>query len=81
MARATAAWQRLMDEGQGTVRGQELLNMWDRLSAAGLLREPAHLAVVESVRNRLSRGGGSLPAVPAAPPEATAGQGPAAPED
>lgn len=81
VARATAAWQRLMDEGQGAVRGQELLHMWERLSAAGLVREPAHLAVVESVRNRLGRGHGSVPAAPAAPREVTAGQGPSAPED
>ncbi|MEU4658918.1 hypothetical protein AB0G32_34145 [Streptomyces sp. NPDC023723] len=81
VARATAAWQRLMDEGQGAVRGQELLHMWDRLSEAGLLREPAQLAVVESVRNRLRRGSGPVPAPPAAPPAVTAGPSPAAPED
>jgi hypothetical protein len=81
VARATAAWQRLMDEGQGAARGQELLLMWDRLAEAGLLREPADLAVVESVRNRLRRDSGPVPAPPAAPPAVTAGPSPSAPED
>ncbi|WP_320778504.1 hypothetical protein [Streptomyces sp. CRN 30] len=56
VARATAAWQRLTDETQIATRGQELLHMWDRLAAEGLVRDPAHHAVAQSVRTRLERG-------------------------
>ncbi|MFD8433202.1 hypothetical protein ACFV1R_37035, partial [Streptomyces coelicoflavus] len=88
VARATAAWQRLWDEGQVATRGQELLHMWERLSAAGLLHEPSHHAMAEAVRSRLAQGDRSLP--PQSPPAAaaaalTAGPGqapaPVAPED
>ncbi|MFD4507212.1 hypothetical protein [Streptomyces sp. NPDC058457] len=80
VARATAAWQRLMDEGQVATRGQELLHMWEHLSAEGHLREPAHQAMAQAVRTRLARGDRVVPA-PAAAPALTAGQGPVAPED
>ncbi|MFJ1967123.1 hypothetical protein ACIO93_00450 [Streptomyces sp. NPDC087903] len=80
VARATAAWQRLMDERQVATRGQELLHMWERLSAEGLLLEPSHQAMAQAVRSRLEQGGRSLPSSAAAP-ALTAGQGPLAPED
>ncbi|MFJ9561359.1 hypothetical protein ACIRQQ_15140 [Streptomyces fuscichromogenes] len=80
VARATAAWQRLLDEGQVATRGQELLHMWEHLSAEGYLREPAHQAMAQAVRTRLARGDRSVPA-PAAVPALTVGEGPAAPED
>ncbi|WP_107436310.1 hypothetical protein [Streptomyces hyaluromycini] len=80
VARATAAWQRLTDEGQVASRGQELLHMWEHLSAEGHLREPAHQAMAKAVRTRLARGDRAVPA-PAAAPALTAGQGPVAPED
>ncbi|WP_328686081.1 hypothetical protein [Streptomyces sp. NBC_00343] len=79
VARATAAWQRLLDESQVATRGQELLHMWERLSEEGVPLEPAHQAMARAVRNRLEqhalerRG----PALPALPP----GQEPIAPED
>ncbi|MEU9385744.1 hypothetical protein AB0D38_34390, partial [Streptomyces sp. NPDC048279] len=41
VARATAAWQRLIDDGQVATRGQELLHMWEHLSAGGVLLEPS----------------------------------------
>ncbi|MGV9915223.1 hypothetical protein ACWEWD_29510 [Streptomyces tendae] len=86
VARATAAWQRLWDEGQVATRGQELLHMWERLSAAGLLQEASHHAMAQAVRSRLAQGGRSVPqssapaaaALPAGPGQAPA---PAAPED
>ncbi|MEU0137001.1 hypothetical protein ABZ172_23690 [Streptomyces sp. NPDC006296] len=56
VARATAAWQRLQDESQVATRGQELLHMWERLSAEGLLREPSHHAMAQAVRVRIERG-------------------------
>ncbi|WP_069172870.1 hypothetical protein [Streptomyces griseus] len=56
VARATAAWQRLRDEAQVAARGQELLHMWQRLSAEGLLREPSHHAMAQAVRSRIERG-------------------------
>ncbi|MZG16214.1 hypothetical protein GTY44_22450, partial [Streptomyces sp. SID5914] len=56
VARATAAWQRLWDEGQVATRGQELLHMWERLSAAGLLQEASHHAMAQAVRSRLAQG-------------------------
>ncbi|WP_371667140.1 hypothetical protein OG985_05750 [Streptomyces sp. NBC_00289] len=80
VARATAAWQRLMDERQVATRGQELLHMWERLSAEGLLLEPSHQAMAQAVRSRLEQGGRSMPPSAAAP-ALTAGQGPLAPED
>ncbi|MGX1509728.1 hypothetical protein [Streptomyces collinus] len=86
VARATAAWQRLWDEGQVATRGQELLHMWERLSAAGLLQEASHHAMAQAVRSRLAQGGRSVPqgSAPAAA-VLTAGPGqapaPAAPED
>ncbi|MFI5699767.1 hypothetical protein ACIA78_06950 [Streptomyces xanthochromogenes] len=82
VARATAAWQRLEDEGQVAARGQELLYMWDRLSAEGLVQHQAHHTMALAVRNRLERGSQYMEA-PAGPPAAalTAAQGPAAPED
>ncbi|MGW0463014.1 hypothetical protein [Streptomyces tendae] len=86
VARATAAWQRLWDEGQVATRGQELLHMWERLSAAGLLQEASHHAMAQAVRSRLAQGGRSVPqgSAPAAA-ALTAGPGqapaPAAPED
>ncbi|MEU9188648.1 hypothetical protein AB0D14_29750 [Streptomyces sp. NPDC048484] len=82
VARATAAWQRLLDEGQVATRGQELLHMWARLSAEGLLVEPSHQAMAQTVRSRLQQGARPVPA-PAAVPALTAGQGPGplAPED
>ncbi|MFJ6071425.1 hypothetical protein ACIQFU_11395 [Streptomyces sp. NPDC093065] len=86
VARATAAWQRLWDEGQVATRGQELLHMWERLSEAGLLQEPSHHAMAQAVRTRLEQGGRSVP--PQSAPVAAAlsagpGQDPApvAPED
>ncbi|PPS87074.1 hypothetical protein [Streptomyces sp. MH60] len=86
VARATAAWQRLWDEGQVATRGQELLRMWERLSAAGLLQEPSHHAMAQAVRSRLDQGGRSVPqgSAPAAA-ALSAGPGsapaPVAPED
>ncbi|MEU6194877.1 hypothetical protein [Streptomyces sp. NPDC047061] len=80
VARATAAWQRLLDDGQVATRGQELLHMWEHLAAEGYLREPDHQAMAQAVRTRLARGDRSVPA-PAAVPALTAGQGPVAPED
>ncbi|MFC4504924.1 MULTISPECIES: hypothetical protein [Streptomyces] len=76
VARATAAWQRLMDDGQVVTRGQELLHMWERLSTEGLLLEPSHQAMAHTVRSRLEQGGRSVPA-----PALTTGQEPLAPED
>ncbi|MFF9862457.1 hypothetical protein [Streptomyces tendae] len=86
VARATAAWQRLWDEGQVATRGQELLHMWERLSAAGLLQEASHHAMAQAVRSRLAQGGRSVPqGSPPAAAALTAGPGqapaPAAPED
>ncbi|MGW4913506.1 hypothetical protein [Streptomyces sp. NPDC004270] len=80
VARATAAWQRLLDEGQVATRGQELLHMWEHLSSEGLLLEPSHQAMAQAVRGRLERRGRSVPA-PATAPALTAGQNPIAPED
>ncbi|WP_181806388.1 hypothetical protein [Streptomyces shenzhenensis] len=80
VARATAAWQRLTDDGQVATRGQELLHMWEHLAAEGFLLEPAHQAMAQAVRNRLERGSRPVPARATAP-AVTAGQGPAAPED
>jgi hypothetical protein len=80
VARATAAWQRLLDEGQVATRGQELLHMWERLSAEGLLLEASHQAMAQTVRSRLRHGGRSMTA-PAAVPALPPGQGPLAPED
>ncbi|MEU5743041.1 hypothetical protein ABZ784_34245 [Streptomyces tendae] len=86
VARATAAWQRLWDEGQVATRGQELLHMWERLSAAGLLQEASHHAMAQAVRSRLAQGGRSVPqGSPPAAAALTTGPGqapaPAAPED
>ncbi|MFG2680498.1 hypothetical protein [Streptomyces sp. NPDC048392] len=82
VARATAAWQRLWDEGQVATRGQELLHMWERLSEAGLLQEPAHLAMAQAVRGRLARGDRSVPSrAPTTAAALTAGPSPVAPED
>ncbi|MET7695875.1 hypothetical protein ABZT06_49895 [Streptomyces sp. NPDC005483] len=53
VARATATWQRLTDDGQVAVRGKELLHMWERLSEEGLLSEPSHQAMAQVVRRRL----------------------------
>ncbi|WP_328494798.1 hypothetical protein OHS59_20125 [Streptomyces sp. NBC_00414] len=80
VARATAAWQRLMDEGQVATRGQELLHMWERLSAEGLLLEPAHQAMAHTVRSRLDQRGRPVPA-PAPVPALPVGHSPMAPED
>ena len=80
VARATAAWQRLLDEGQVATRGTELLHMWERLSAEGLLLEPSHHALAQAVRTRLERGSHSVPASATAP-ALTAGRNPIAPED
>ncbi|MEU9158034.1 hypothetical protein AB0D59_47805 [Streptomyces sp. NPDC048417] len=80
VARATAAWQRLIDEGQVATRGQELLHMWEHLSSEGLLLEPSHQAMAQAVRGRLERRGRSVPA-PATAPALPAGQNPIAPED
>ncbi|MEU0131917.1 hypothetical protein [Streptomyces sp. NPDC006289] len=55
VARATAAWQRLQDKSQVATRGQELLHMWERLSAEGLLHEPSHHAMAHTVRDRIRR--------------------------
>ena len=81
VARATAAWQRLFDEGQVATRGQELLHMWERLSEANLLQDPSHQAMAQAVRHRLAHGDRPVP--PPAPAAALppGGQGPAAPED
>lgn len=82
VARATAAWQRLQDEEQVATRGQELLHMWDRLSAQGLLQEASHHTMAQAVRSRLERGPRPVEPPPSSPAAAlTAGQGPAAPED
>ncbi|MFD7711767.1 hypothetical protein ACFV6E_40500 [Streptomyces sp. NPDC059785] len=80
VARATAAWQRLLDEGQVATRGQELLHMWEQLSAEGVMLEPAHQAMAQTVRTRLEQGGQSVPAPPPVP-AVTAGEQPLAPED
>jgi hypothetical protein len=81
VARATAAWQRLWDEGQVATRGQELLRMWERLSAAGLLQEPSHHAMAQAVRGRLAQGGRSVPQRPAPAAAALTAGGPgSAPE-
>lgn len=80
VARATAAWQRLLDERQVTTRGQELQHMWERLAAEGLLLEPSHQAMAQAVRSRLERHGQAVAGL-AAPPAVTAGEGPVAPED
>ncbi|MER5513699.1 hypothetical protein [Streptomyces sp. NPDC002763] len=80
VARATAAWQRLIDEGQVATRGQELLHMWEHLSSEGLLLEPSHQAMAQAVRGRLERRGRTVPA-PATAAALTAGQNPIAPED
>ncbi|NDZ82936.1 hypothetical protein G3I19_31305 [Streptomyces sp. SID10853] len=82
VARATAAWQRLQDEEQVVTRGQELLHMWERLSAQGLLQEASHHTMAQAVRSRLERGPRPVEAPSPSPAAAlTAGQGPAAPED
>ncbi|MET7453948.1 hypothetical protein ABZT03_19105 [Streptomyces sp. NPDC005574] len=80
VARATAAWQRLLDDRQVTTRGQELLHMWERLSEQGLL-EPSHQAMAQAVRSRLEHGGWSLPGAPGHTPALTAAQGPLTAED
>lgn len=74
VARATAAWQRLLDESQVAARGQELLHMWERLSEEGVPLEPAHQAMARAVRSRLEQHGPALPALPS-------GQESIAPED
>ncbi|MFF4244860.1 hypothetical protein ACFYY2_10345 [Streptomyces sp. NPDC001822] len=82
VARATAAWQRLRDEGQVATRGRELLHMWERLAAGGLLHEESHHAMARAVRSRLARGvghAGERAATPA--PSLPAAPGVAAPED
>ncbi|KAA0931921.1 MULTISPECIES: hypothetical protein [Streptomyces] len=92
VARATAAWQRLEDEAQIATRGQELLRMWEQLSAGGLLLEPSHQAMARAVQSRLAQGGRSVQApsgAPALPPgqaqgagrTPAAGPGALAPED
>jgi len=88
VARATAAWQRLTDEEQVLTRGQELLHMWERLSAQGLLVEPSHRTMARTVHSRLAQGRRSVPApAPTAAPALSAvpvppaGHGPLAPED
>ncbi|GHA26135.1 hypothetical protein GCM10010372_27720 [Streptomyces tauricus] len=81
VARATAAWQRLMDEGQVVTRGQELLHMWGRLSAEGVLLEPAHQAMAHTVRTRLEHGARAVPAPPSSAPALPPAQEPVAPED
>jgi hypothetical protein len=82
VARATAAWQRLTDDGQVATRGQELLHMWEHLATEGIPLEPSHQAMARAVRSRLERGPRSLPApAPATAPAVTAGQAPSAPED
>ncbi|MFK0150658.1 hypothetical protein ACIQVK_01095 [Streptomyces sp. NPDC090493] len=82
VARATAAWQRLTDDGQVATRGQELLHMWEHLVAEGIPLEPSHQAMARAVRSRLERGPRSLPApAPATAPAVTVGQGSLAPED
>ncbi|MFG3284573.1 hypothetical protein [Streptomyces sp. NPDC048111] len=85
VARATAAWQRLWDEGQVVTRGQELLNMWERLLSEGLVQHSSHQAMAHAVRTRLERGSQYL-ASPSSPPAAAltaapAPAAPAAPED
>ncbi|MFD7337896.1 hypothetical protein ACFV98_18110 [Streptomyces violascens] len=82
VARATAAWQRLEDEAQVAARGQELLYMWDRLSAEGLVKHQAHHTMALAVRSRLERGSHDVNA-PVRPPVAalTAAEVTAAPED
>ncbi|WP_405665115.1 hypothetical protein OG379_24150 [Streptomyces sp. NBC_01166] len=82
VARATAAWQRMREEGQITTRGRELLHMWERLSAEGLLREPSHQAMAQAVRSRIERGSQYVEGRnPAFAPALTATQVPATPED
>ncbi|WP_217166979.1 hypothetical protein [Streptomyces sp. AC512_CC834] len=82
VARATAAWQRLWDDGQVATRGQELLHMWERLSEADLLRDPSHHAMAQAVRSRLAQGGRPVPPPSAAAALAAApGPAPAPPED
>ncbi|MEU9451198.1 hypothetical protein [Streptomyces sp. NPDC048277] len=84
VARATAAWQRLLDDGQVATRGEELLRMWEHLSSAGLLLEPSHQAMAQAVKSRLERGGPSVSAPDTASgtaPALTAGDEPVAPED
>ncbi|MFB4422392.1 hypothetical protein C5F59_015020 [Streptomyces sp. QL37] len=82
VVRATAAWQRMQDEGQITTRGRELLHMWERLSAEGLLREPSHQAMAQAVRSRIQQGSQRVEGQNPAPAAAlTAAQVPATPED
>ncbi|WP_327121988.1 hypothetical protein OG206_31505 [Streptomyces sp. NBC_01341] len=82
VARATAAWQRLRDEGQVATRGRELLHMWERLAAGGLLQEESHHAMARAVRSRLARGvGHAEEPAPAPAPSLAAAQGVVAPED
>ncbi|MFE7752027.1 hypothetical protein [Streptomyces sp. NPDC057428] len=82
VARATAAWQCLGDEGQIATRGKELLHMWERLSAEGLLREPSHHAMAEAVRSRIEQAGRHVEApAPASTPALATPQGVLAPED
>ncbi|WP_424922293.1 hypothetical protein [Streptomyces sp. wa53] len=82
VARATAAWQRLQDQAQVATRGQELLHMWEKLSAEGLLREPSHHAMAQAVRSRIERGS-PYAETPAPTPAAAlpAAPRPVAPED
>ncbi|MFF7334719.1 hypothetical protein [Streptomyces sp. NPDC008150] len=80
VARATAAWQRLPEGPQVAIRGGELLHMWERLAAEGLVAEPYHQVLAQSVRTRLDRG--SRPVAPPEVPAVTAGpEQPVAPED
>ncbi|MET9558911.1 MULTISPECIES: hypothetical protein [Streptomyces] len=81
VARATAAWQRLMDDGQVVTRGQELLHMWGRLSAEGVVLEPAHQAMAHTVRTRLEHGARAVPPPPSSAPALPPAQEPVAPED
>ncbi|MEU1487146.1 hypothetical protein [Streptomyces sp. NPDC005752] len=82
VVRATAAWQRLEDEGQIATRGKELLHMWERLSMEGLLREPSHHAMAQAVRRRIERGGQNAEGPPPAlEPALTAVQVVVPPED
>ncbi|AYG85073.1 hypothetical protein DWB77_07289 [Streptomyces hundungensis] len=82
VARATAAWQRLEDASQIATRGEELLYMWERLSAAGLVQHHTHQTMALAVRTRLERGRQYVEAPVERPaPALTAAQGPAAPED
>lgn len=81
VARATAAWQRLPDGPQVAIRGRELLHMWERLAAEGLVAEPSDQVLAQAVRSRLDRENLPVAAPVPAVVAVTTGHEPVAPED